>query len=54
MADKEQYEENSKNPEQTHLADSNKTSSNSTGDQNKHLATVAESKYLATAISAFR
>ena len=32
MADKEQVEENNKNPEQTHLAESQKTSSNSTGD----------------------
>ena len=54
MADKEQNEENSKNPEQTHLADSKKSSSNSTAEQNKNYATVAESKYLATAMGAFR
>lgn len=56
MADKEQNEENNKNPEQTHLADSQgkKSSSNSAGDQNKNFATGAESKYLATAMGAFR
>ena len=54
MADKELTEENNKNPEQTHLADSKKSSSNSAGDQNRNFATVAESKYLATAMGAFR